>query len=214
MVARFTGTAINCTGSAVTNGFVDISIDNSHYAGAIVNGNFSVVVSRCNITATTAAISAVDNTNSVQGTAVQVVVADTLVNTGPLTACGTFISEYLNYTLSGATKIFISPADTISFSKNQNGAFSIRFGRKNNQTPVDQVNLVFAASSSATTPLITFNISNNNSVYRLKSSGTINLTENGAIGGYITGNFTTDFTKDSSSTIYPVTANFRIKRIY
>ena len=208
---RFTGSVINCTGGVVTSGFVDVAIDNNHFFGTVVNGNFSMMVSRCNGNPTTASIQAYDDANLVQGAAKQFAVADTIVNTGALSACGTTINEFFNYKLNGSTVVFLNPPDSLAMYLSQ-GKYQCYFTRKASQS--DGASLVFAPTTTGSTPLSSFYMSSGSNSYSLVTTPATNITitENGAIGGYIAGNFSATVKRDSSATTYPVTASFRLKR--
>jgi hypothetical protein len=205
------GTVVNCTSAPVTNGFVDISIDSIHNRAAVTNGSFSITISRCSGTPTTAAITAYDVTGNQNGTATNVAVNSGTVNAGQLIACGISSSQFLNYTMNGATVSYVPPTDSLGLVGSGNNQYTIYARRSPNNG--EQVSLSFTASGTGTVPVNYLNIfTSTNKVYSKQGTINLNITEFGpASGGYISGNFTGNVVDSFSA---PISTNvvFRVRR--
>ncbi|HEX6428713.1 MAG TPA: hypothetical protein VF008_13550, partial [Niastella sp.] len=204
------GTVVNCNAAAVTNGFVDISIDSIHNRAAVTNGSFSITIGRCNSTPTTAVITAYDVTGNQNGTATNVAVTSGTVNAGKLVACGTSMSQFLNYTMNSATVNYVMPPDSLMLGGNGTNQHTIWAMR--NSSNLDYVSLSFTATGPGTVPVNSVSIYTNKKTYNKQGTINVNITEFGpASGGYIGGNFTGNVT-DSSSVPISVNMDFRVKR--
>lgn len=204
---NFSGQVVNCAGKDVTNGYADIFLDNVHHRAVVTNGKLSMAIDRCNNQPTTAVVTAYDKATNQSGAPITVSIPNG-VNIGKIEACGTSLSQYLNYNLNLGTNVsYVAPADSLSKSVSSN-KYTIWALRKSNN---DNVGLSFTASDTGTVPVNALNITQGKINY--SKSGTMNLriTEFGPAGsGYISGSFTGNM-KDSFTTM-PVNGNFRIKR--
>jgi hypothetical protein len=204
------GTVVNCIGTPVTIGFVDFSIDSVHNRAAVTNGSFSITISRCSSTPTTAAITAYDVTGNQNGTATNVAVNSGTVNAGQLIACGISSSQFLNYTMNGATVSYVPPTDSLGLVGNGNNQYSIYARRSPNNG--EQVSLSFTASGTGTVPVNYLYIYTSSKMYSKQGTINLNITEFGpASGGYIGGNFTGHVVDSFSA---PISTNvvFRVRR--
>jgi hypothetical protein len=204
------GTVINCNAAAVTNGFVDISIDSMHNRVLINNGNFSINITRCTSAPVTGVVTAYDLDNAQSGTPTNVSINSGTANTGQLTACGNTISQYVNFTLNGTNASFVPPADSVA-RYGTIPQFQISAFRKNSNSS-DRVGLSFTASGTGTVPASYVYITSNNKMYVAQSTININITEYGPAGGYISGNFSGSLKDSTSSAIVPVNLLFRLKK--
>ena len=204
------GTVVNCNATPVTNGFVDVSIDSIHNRAAVTNGSFSITISRCSSTPTTAAITAYDVTGNQNGTATNVAVNSGTVNAGQLIACGISMSQFLNYTMNGATVGYVPPTDSLGLVGSGNNQYTIYARRRPNNG--EQVSLSFTASGTGTVPVNYLNIFTSTKMYSKQGTINLNITEFGpASGGYISGNFTGNVVDSFSA---PISTNvvFRVRR--
>jgi hypothetical protein len=206
------GLAINCNGVAVTNGFVDISLDSMHNRGPITNGNFSIPLTRCSNAPTTAAITAYDLGANQSGNAISVAVNSATVNAGQLSACGNSLMRFLNYTLNDANVSYLPPADSLILSGTDNNQFTVYAFRKTTNN-YENVHLSFNATGTGTVPINYVYIYRNQRQYVKQSTLNLNITEFGAAGtGYISGNFSGNLKDSSTQAIVPASLTFRIKR--
>jgi hypothetical protein len=96
------GTATNCASTAVTDGYVQISLAGAIEFAGIINGSFSYTFVNCSGN-TVAQLLAVDNGNLQQGNNVSVNLSSNNVNAGALTACGVSANTFFNLTINGTT---------------------------------------------------------------------------------------------------------------
>jgi hypothetical protein len=207
----FSGTATNCTMGAVANGFVDVSIESTHYRGLITNGSFNITVTRCSNATTTVGITAYDLDANQNGAVANVAITGNTVQVGQLSACGNAIAAFVNYTLNGAATSFVPPADSLMLIKNTGNSFSLYANRRNQSN--EMVYLSFTASGTGSVPGSYINIAKGNNSYMNQGAFTVNITEFGNAGGYVSGNLSTTL-KDSFSTSKPsINLTFRAKKM-
>ena len=205
------GTVINCNAAAVSNGFVDISIDSIHNRALVTNGSFNLTISRCSSAPVTAVITAYDLGANQSGTPTNVSVTSATVNAGQLSACGNSLTQYLNYTLNGATGSFVPPADSISTGVN-GSSVTVGASRRSGNT-YEQVYVSFNATTTGTVPVNYLYIYSNQKMYVQPATGlSLNVTEFGAAGGYISANFTGNLKDSTSGGTVPGSLTFRVKR--
>jgi hypothetical protein len=133
-------------------------------------------------------------------------------NLGTVVACGTGLSEFINYSLNG-TPYSILPPPTGQIQQGFDssatnsmtiygwsvinatmGISTVGIAQGSNQA-LNYFNTSQTGLTTITTPII------------------VHITEYGSIGQFITGNFTGTVTKtDPPNTSYPVTCNFRVRR--
>jgi hypothetical protein len=207
-VVTISGTAVNCSGGAVTNGFVDIIMDGLHNHALVTNGNFSISITRCNNVPGNAAITAYDVNASQNGPVTNIAVTTGAVATGQVSACGNALTQFVNYTLSGTPRSFIPPADSLQLYTSTPNAWTLWAARKGNGN--DQVYMTFTASGTGNAPVSYLNVSTGNNSY-FKQAFNMTITEFGPVGGYIIGHLATTL-RDSANRTAPVTLNFRAKR--
>jgi hypothetical protein len=203
----FSGTVINCSATPVTNGYVDIYLDGMHTHAAVTNGSFNITISRCSNTPATATVTPYDVGNNQGGTAATVTVSST-VNTGQLNACGTSLSQFLNYTLNGIAQSYTVPTDSVISNKNGN-TYTIGATRKSQVG--DEVYLNFTASGTGSVPLGGIAIREGQKQYSAGSTIMVNITEfTAGSGGFMAGNLTGNVS--DSFTTKPVNMTFRVRK--
>lgn len=205
-----TGTAVTCTNTAVTNGYVNVLLDGQAFRSPVTNGNFSITIQRCLNSTANATVSVTDIGNTQQGAAVTVSVTSGSVNAGQLTACGTTVSSYINYTIDGNQFAFTHPQDSITL--NSSGTTTLIDGTTRSQ-PYSYINFNFIGSAPGTYELQNLLLVTNNTT--MSKSGPINITitEYGTgIGSYVAGSFSGNVRDSMNTTLRPITCNFRVKR--
>lgn len=204
----FSGTVTNCSAAPVTNGYVEIYLDSLYNRTAITNGSFSLTISRCNTAPATASVIAYDLGSNQGGSAVPVQVTSATVNTGPLSACGISLTEFLNYTLDGVTKTYTVPADSVT-SYNSGNGINIWATRKAGVT--EDVYLNFTASGVGSVPLNGVTIIQGQKYYNGVKPITLTITEwTAGSGGFMAGNFTGNMS--DSFTTKSVNMSFRVRK--
>lgn len=217
------GSVINCNAQPVTNGFADISLDNTYYRTTITNGNFSMNITRCTVGPATASITAYDLGANKMGMAANVAVSPPTVNVGTISACSDSIGSWFNFTVNGINVSYIYPADSlVGYASATDNYFSVYgFRRHIGSNPsTNMANLQFTATGRGPVPLRVAYISEAPWQYLCRiggQHGNVNVTEYGAPGGYVSGNFTGQILRHpdySDSLLVPVTITFRVKRQY
>lgn len=207
----FSGTAKNCSLTLVTNGYVEVYLDGMYTRTAINNGSWSLTVNRCNNTPTTASVIAYDLGSNQGGTSTTVQVSGTTVNAGDLSACGTSLAQFVNYTLNGVAKNFTYPTDSImAYMSGGNNVYSIGGNRRSGGAK-EEAYISFTATGVGSVPLSYISIRENNTFYNASGAITVNITEwTAGSGGFMAGNLSGNVT--DSFTIKPVTLTFRVKK--
>jgi hypothetical protein len=202
-----TGTVVNCTGNLVTNGQVNILLNNKNYRALLNNGNFSITLERCDNTSITAKLQAFDFDANQQGTETSLSVGTGAVNAGQLSACGSTINEYVNYTLNGKQVSIVPPHYLYAITYEDTTYIESYI---NDQTNFSSIG--FKANASGTVPVSEIVFETQSPSARWTRSGNVNITitENGAVGSYVAGYFSGNVT--NGTTIAPVTYRFRVKR--
>lgn len=205
----FTGTVKNCTLTPVTNGYVEVYLDGFYTRTAINNGNWSLTVNRCNNTPTTASVIAYDLGSNQGGTSITVQVSGTTVNAGNLSACGTSLTQFVNYTLNGVAKTFTYPTDSIMSYNSGNNLYNI--GGSRIGAVKEEATISFTATGLGSVPLSWISIRENNTFYNGSGTITVNITEwTAGSGGFMAGNLSGNVT--DSFTVKPISLTFRVKK--
>jgi len=129
-----TGTAVDCNGAVITNGFISISSNNYNVVEELDNGAFSVAFTSCAGNSDIEVI-LIDLDNLIQSDPT-VVTEGQLNDLGTVTVCGNALDEYITVTVDGVTSIYIPTnvqvADSLDFtfigSFGQSDSTSIGFG--------------------------------------------------------------------------------------
>lgn len=218
VVATVTGNVTNCSGTAVTNGYV-IMIKNGVNSFATVNsaGNFSFTTSLCG-SSTNASFIAEDIANTQGSTTSNATLVAGSNAIGTLVACGITTQQFLNYTVNGTAYTIAPPADSLTQYNNvQTNPASIQisgYGTSGGSTSTSY--LTFSSPGIAvnsTQTLMSFYTPQLNDTLRILTTIPVNITEYGAIGQYMAGNFSGIFTGPApANTPFNVTCNFRVRR--
>jgi hypothetical protein len=200
------GTAVTCTSTPVTDGYVQITLPNGITEfGGITNGNFSSTFINCG-GINTVQLLAVDNAAQKQGNNVSVNITGNNINAGSLIACGVSSATFFNLTINGSVISANTPdysrhawKDTSYIDSGKCDYFYAAYDTSLNKyiyaslhLPVNQI---FSVPSS-------FNIDNmgyggingnNEEVYLTplnNATQTLAFTEYGFLGQFVSGNFT------------------------
>ena len=207
------GTAVNCSGQPVTNGYVNIFLDGANNRANINNGNFSITISRCTSGQATGSVTAVDLAAATQSTPADITVAAGNVNAGALTACGTSISQFINYKVNNIDYAITMPGDSISFSYSNNISY-INGSTISNPNDKRYITFSFPGNGTGTYALdYVYALIPNAGQYVKNGAISVAVTEYGSVGGFVAGNFT-GMVRDSSFTspAVPINCTFRVKR--
>lgn len=208
-----TGTATNCSGQPVTDGYIQTYENGFFNRAAIVNGVFSFSGIACTNQVTH--LVAVDNSTH-QQSAVQILnLVPGVNNIGAVSACGTSTVGIINYTIDGVLKTITEPVNTLSgYYTPAGGGFT---------TILDMVpapgapgiNFQFDGGSA---------IGSSHNVYDVFTTGvpdgrlstssplTVTITEFGNPGGFISGQFSGTMNEFTSGTPHTIVCDFRVRR--
>ncbi|MBO9203531.1 MULTISPECIES: carboxypeptidase-like regulatory domain-containing protein [Niastella] len=208
------GTVTNCNDNAVTNGFVDISIESLHNRAAVTNGSFSMTITRCSGAPATAVITAYDLDANQIGSATNVAINSATVNAGKLSACGNSVTQFVTYTINGTDVSYISPADSLkAVTWLGNNYSEITAMHKPHNGNLINLRTRTAITATGSYTVYYAYINENPKQYINSSSLTLNVTEFGpANTGYISGNLSADLKDSTTKASVPTNVSFRIKR--
>lgn len=220
-VINVSGTATNCSSTAVTNGFVDINLEGVNYRAAIQNGSFSTQIERCSNSIGTLFIIAVDaQTGQQSSSTTSFQVTSGNVPVGNLVACGLSTEQYINYTIGTNTINFVPATD--SFFVNVTASSANITAHLKDFT--DSVNYRFTSLPVPAITPGTYTLQAGNWIamenlfvpieYELMANTTITITEFGGQGQYIAGNFSGNFRNKNINGAPVLTGNcsFRVRR--
>ena len=210
--ATVAGTVTNCNNSPVTNGNILMGNNGFNRYPLSNTGSFifSTLICSNSVPVTLVAEdqaaqqqSAVINTNLVTGTN----------NIGNLQACNISNAEFINYSINGTSYSITVPPDTIHTYPyyGNNVLFMVINGGQiagNNSASI-YINFAGVAVNSLQ-PLLDFGASQSSNL-SFQNPISVLITEYGAIGEFVSGNFTGVFT-GAPNTSYNITCSFRVRR--
>jgi hypothetical protein len=218
--ATVSGNVLNCTNAPVTDGYIIMIIGNLTYRYPVsATGTFSFTTLLCTNN-TPAVLVAEDNEAMQAGNPVNITLTAGANAAGTVTACGTSIEQFINYTINGTDYTLTAPED--SFYHYVNIQPNPATGEIAGYTvPGSSTGSVFfrytqeGIGLNSTQTLVAFS-----SQQMGDSLGTtittpinLNITEYGAPGEFISGNFTgTLVGPPPANTPYNVTCSFRVRR--
>lgn len=211
-MVTITGTVTNCSNQPVTDGYVQ-TYDHGFYNRInIVNGNFSFTGLAC--INTVVDYVAVDNTTRQQNTPQTITLVPGVNNLGNISACGTSTIGTIVYTIDGVTRTLVEPVDTLAGYSTTPSQWTAIINLSVNQ-PSPSMSFQFDGGIA---------LGNAHQVFDIWSIGytsgrayapaglSVNITEYGSIGGFISGSFSGVVQDFTTGTIHNVSYSFRIKR--
>lgn len=211
VIAEVKGNVNDCNNMAVTKGYVVFQTDFYNQVIPILpDGSFKSNVLLCGSNTAVFNVIPVDATTQQQGTSTPTSISAGNNDLGILTACGTSIEEYINYNINGTDYSMSAPAATIS----SNGESTFEFISASFQNRL--TNLSFGGNPmgvGSSQNIVWFSTSDIPDSVQMLTPINVTITEYGAVGEFISGNFTGTFTgAPPANTPYLVTCNFRVKR--
>ncbi|MEO6670105.1 MAG: hypothetical protein ABIN36_11555 [Ferruginibacter sp.] len=217
--ATVSGTITDCNNNPVTNGY--IVVQNGYYytryptdnTGAY---NFTTVL--CS-GATNVNLIAEDINGAQQSTPVAYTLTAGANTIGNLQACGVTTTEFIHFSVDGGLTFqdVTSPGDSLYQSGNGTSTMSY-IGGSNDGGPAPLIFVNFSYENAgiiagSVQNLLSFNSSGINDQPTVTTPIGVNITEYGAVGGYIAGNFTGTITGSApTNTPYPIVCSFRVRR--
>lgn len=220
-LSNLTGNVVNCAGAPVTNGGVYVNTSGHYYRFNLSStGSFDINYYLCSGSSLAATIIAEDYTALQQSTAIAYTIVSGANVVGTLQACGTTSSQFLNMTTNGSPETFTHPADSLNYFNNNQSGSSVgasRWGTGSFVSTSFNFNHtgIVVGGSYVVSGFYSSLIGPPNSTALLVNQGTsaVTITEYGAIGQFIAGNYTINATGPApANTAYNVTGSFRMRR--
>ena len=205
------GHLLNCSGNAVTNGYVSISVDGNTYRTNSSNGNFSFSLQRCNNSPTSAQVVGYDVAVTKQSDPQNITVTSGNINVGNITACNS-VNEYVSFSINGASYLIVPPYDSIGVQVQgmQTEIFTFNMDSTMNRG----FDLGFLANTPGTYEIDLLEIVYGDREF-MKPDAThmnVTVTEFGSLYQYIAGNFSGYIRDTLNHTDAPVNCTFRVRR--
>jgi hypothetical protein len=202
------GTVTNCGDSALTNGYVNIRMENINYSVAVNKGAFSMTFNRCNVDPVSVDLMAVDLSTSVFNGITMTVDTGT-VDVGNLTACGNDATQFIKVNVEGNDIDILSPPDNVGYSSYSQQDF---FNASSSATNEIISFRLPSLTGTGTVPMDSMYISIPNAYYLQKGNLNCTITKFGAPnGGIIEGNFSGDVYNKSGTSV-TATGSFKVVR--
>ena len=212
-LALITGTVINCSNAPVTNGYVTL------YGGGVNStrlnlsntGTYSGIISLCSNTATPVTLVAEDLTTNMTSGPVTVNVAPGTNTIAPIQACTAF-QEYVNITKNGVLQTY----RYLLLTNGGSTSYGIFFFADPAMTvPGGHLQIIKTGIAvGSMQELFTISTGGGSNMIITNPPVNVSITEYGAIGQYMAGNFSGNFLQPPLNTPYIITCNFRIKRTF
>lgn len=205
------GKVVDCNGTAVDSGFVNVVVDGLNYRGAVSKGAFSINVTRCVISTTTAKLVAGDYKTLQQGSITTLSVDTGKTDAGQLTACGTTIDQYISITVDGQTYRVSSPPDSVSYW--MSGSYTNFWG-----TPAigsQGITVGFQVqnlSGAGTFPAYGFYLNGTGRGFYQNGTMQCTVSQYGNIGEFILGSLSGSLRDSIAQANYPMTGSFKVRR--
>ncbi len=215
--ANVSGTVTDCNGLPVTNGYLVMQNGYYNYRYTLDNlGQYNFSTMLCS-GSTSVSFIAEDATSAQQSTPLPYTINSGNNSIQNLQACGISINQYINYSVDGTTYSMTAPADSFLMYVNPQVAPStISIYNMGRTSGSGSVNYTFTSNGigvGSTQVLNNFYTSQIQDTTTINSPINVNITEYGAIGQFIAGNFAGTLTGSAPGLIqYTITCNFRIRR--
>ena len=217
--AILSGNVTDCNNVPVTNGYVIFQYGHLSLRAAVKpDGTFSISTIICSSNFNIDVI-AIDNATLQQGNTLVYQLVIGINNLGTLSACGTSVEEYINYSVNGTNYALTGPADKFYGNLNPQGAppnIYIVGNTGSTGNGSNTASIYIDASGigvNSTQNLLGFNTGQISDSVNIVTPILVNITEYGTAGQFIAGNFTGSFTgAPPANKSYAVTCSFRVKR--
>jgi len=221
VMANVAGTIVDCSNGPVTNGYLIMLKNGSYYRYSLnTSGAYSFSTPLCNGPENVSLIGE-DITSGQQSTPLSFTINSGNNSVNQIQACGNSTQQFFNYTINGASYSISYPADSLfSFPNPQTNPprIEVHAQRTTPSVPPTYNNISIGFSSvgiavGSAQNMTLFYTSNINDSTNFSTPIAVNITEYGAIGQFIAGNFSGSLIGAlPTSTIYNVTGSFRVRR--
>ena len=210
--ASITGSLTNCNNQPVTNGYVMMYLNSQFYRyNTNAGGVFNISTAICGPTNIANFIGG-DATTSQEGSLNNYALVSGNNNVGNIMACGLSNQEFVNYTINSTPFTITVPAGTVEQQFDSVSLNSIVINSF--QTPAG-ANFGFSKTNIApgSTQNLTLFSSQQTGNTTIPAPISVNITEYGNIGQFISGSFSGNVTSTSPpNSTYAITCNFRVRR--
>lgn len=215
------GKLLNCSGAAVTSGYVIIYQGNTvRYATPDANGNFEKTFVSCPTANGNYEIIGLDSATQQQSTAVNGTLTLPVTNVGNISACGVSTNQYINYTLDGVNYSFTGAvADSLTgwTSGNASGTTSLSTnisGFNMNSNNSFGFSFISPTATAGSYALSTLRVQNYQQGNTLVTPFHVTMTTfPTAVGLYYEGSLTGQF-RDAQNVLHNVSSTFRVRRSF
>jgi hypothetical protein len=221
-VATTSGSFVNCNNPHASSGFVVLQNDHVNYRAEVsVDGAFNFNTVLCSGNSFASKFIAVDDAGVQRTNALSFTLASGNNSIGVLNTCGAVSPEFIHYTIDGINYTINPPADTmIQYFLPRTSTPAMQIFSINRQGAIpDSVNIYFSqpgiasGSSQALFGFYSTNLINPTGGISIANPIPVNITEFGAIGEFIAGNFTGNLTGPVPANLpYHITCSFRVRR--
>ncbi len=216
--STISGNVNDCANAPVTNGYLLMYKDGLNYFKPLTKtGTFNFTTTLC-ASSSNATFIAEDKTALKASDAIPVTLIAGAKDLGTLIACKISTQQFINYTVNGVSYSFTAPLDNLNqYAKPQNTPPSVIItASAMNSNSTQQLGLYFLQSGigvNSSQSLISFNCPQITTMATIPNPITVKITEYGAIGQFIAGNFTGTLTGPAPGNMaYNVTCSFRVRR--
>ena len=205
-----TGTATNCSGQPVTDGYIQMFENGFFNRVAIVNGTFSFTGVTC--TNQVVDLVAIDNVTHQQGSVQTLTLVPGVNNIGALSACGTSTVGVINYTVDGVPRTLTEPVNTL-YSVYASGYTTVL-----DVVPSPGVSAINfqvdggTALGSGHNVFDVFTTAVPGGRLYMATPLMVTITEFGSIGGFISGQFSGTMNEYPSGPSHTIAVDFRVRR--
>ena len=208
-----TGMLTDCSNNPVANGYVMMYANNEYYRHWVNNGviSFSHYICTPSLSVT---FLGVDFANSQQGNPLSFTLVSGVNNIGTLQACGTSSAEFFNYSIDGISHNLVAPPDSVSQS-GVPGSTNYYINASQSGGVNHYVYFVFDKTGigvGSTQNIVQFWSSYLPTQGTLPPPATVNITEYGAVGQFMAGNFTCTVTTTAPAGTFVIVGSFRVRR--
>jgi len=203
------GTLNDCNNLPVANGYVEVGLGSRNYRLPVNNGSYSATLVNCGYTSLR--VFGVDNNVNQQSATQTIAISSQNVVIPVLKACGTSSMQRIDWTIDGRSYSLTSPPDSIGIDGNgTNGHFI--WGWTRNFTIEIRITIKVTSPSPGTYPLTLVHSMHDTTDLDISSSPFVTITEYGAVGEFISGNFSANVRNLNDSSLHPITCTFRVRR--
>jgi hypothetical protein len=220
-VLTLTGTVVNCNGGNVDSGYVQAIVDGLQYRANVVKGAFSLAMPRCGSEAADAKLVAGDYKTLQQSNTISVPVTSGSIDAGKLSACGSDINQYFNITYKGQTYNMTVSPDSVCYAEAPMGdtikQYAFLVDESYNNYGLTYIWWIHGQEFKGVGTYRTSGYMTINGVYYTHptlddSSPKCTIKTFGAVNEFITGTVTGQL-KDTTGTWFPLTCDFKVKRV-